>query len=99
MPVPSVNVVEFLAVLRVSSPSKKVGRLVISSKSNGGDSGNVLKILDAWVIREQPAVVYFNCGIHDTKEFIAIRKFQIVPEMYEANLRSIVHVSAKKRTP
>jgi lysophospholipase L1-like esterase len=64
--------------------------VVISSKSNGGDSGNVLKNLTAWVIREQPAVVHFNCGIHDTKKFIATGKFQISPEKYEANLRSIV---------
>jgi lysophospholipase L1-like esterase len=64
--------------------------VVISSKSNGGDSGNVLKNLDAWVIREKPAVVHFNCGIHDTKKFIATGKFQISPTKYEANLRSIV---------
>ena len=64
--------------------------VVISSKSNGGDSGNVLKNLTAWVIREKPAVVHFNCGIHDTKKFIATGKFQISPEKYEANLRSIV---------
>ena len=30
----------------------------------------MLKNLDEWVIRQQPAVVHFNCGIHDTKEFL-----------------------------
>lgn len=63
---------------------------VVSSQANGGDSGNVLKRLDEWVIREQPDVVHFNCGIHDTKRFKATGKFQVSPEQYEANLREIV---------
>lgn len=64
--------------------------VVIGPKANGGDSSNVLKHLDEWVIREKPDVVHFNCGIHDTKRFIATGKFQISPEQYEANLREIV---------
>lgn len=63
---------------------------VVSSKANGGDSSNVLKHLDEWVIREKPAVVHFNCGIHDTKKFTRTGKFQVPPEQYEANLREIV---------
>ncbi len=63
---------------------------IVSPKPNGGDSGNVLKNLEAWVIREQPRVVQFNCGIHDTKKFKATGKFQVSPEQYESNLRSIV---------
>lgn len=63
---------------------------VVSPKGNGGDSSNVLRQLDAWVIREQPAVVHFNCGIHDTKKFKATGKFQVSPEQYETNLRTIV---------
>ena len=43
--------------------------VIIMAKANGGDSNNVLKNLDEWVIRQQPAVVHFNCGIHDTKKF------------------------------
>jgi lysophospholipase L1-like esterase len=42
------------------------------------------------VIREKPAVVHFNCGIHDTKHFTATGKFQVSPEQYEANLQEIV---------
>src|SRR5437868_14711391 len=42
--------------------------LVVSAKANGGDSANTVKHLDEWVIRERPAVVHFNCGIHDTKK-------------------------------
>jgi len=64
--------------------------VVVSQKANGGDSRNVLKNLDQWVIREKPAVVHFNCGIHDTKHFKAMGKFQVSPEQYEANLRKIV---------
>ncbi|MBC8353771.1 MAG: SGNH/GDSL hydrolase family protein [Planctomycetes bacterium] len=63
---------------------------IISPKANGGDSSNVLKHLDQWVIREKPDVVHFNCGIHDTKKFISTGKFQISPEQYEENLREIV---------
>jgi lysophospholipase L1-like esterase len=64
--------------------------IVISPKANGGDSANVLRHLDEWVIREQPDIVHFNCGIHDTKKSKASARFQVPPEAYEANLREIV---------
>jgi len=64
--------------------------VVISPKPNGQDSRNVLKHLEAWVIKEQPAIVHFNCGIHDTKKFKTTGKFQVSPEEYESNLRNIV---------
>ena len=64
--------------------------VIVSSKANGGDSGNVLKNLDAWVIREQPQFVHFNCGIHDTKKFKTTGRFQVSPKQYESNLCSIV---------
>jgi lysophospholipase L1-like esterase len=64
--------------------------VVISPKPNGQDSRNVLKHLEAWAIKEQPAIVHFNCGIHDTKKFKTTGKFQVSPEEYEANLRKIV---------
>ena len=64
--------------------------VVLSPKANGGDSSNLLKHLQQWVLREKPAVVHFNCGIHDTKKFRATGKFQVAPEQYEANLRKIV---------
>ena len=64
--------------------------LVVSPKANGGDSSNVLKNLEQWVIRENPLIVHFNCGIHDTKKFKATDRFQVSPEQYEANLRTIV---------
>lgn len=64
--------------------------VVVSPKPNGGDSSNVLKNLDQWVIREKPAIVHFNCGIHDTKKFRQTGRFQVSPEQYAANLRQIV---------
>jgi lysophospholipase L1-like esterase len=64
--------------------------VVFSPKPNGQDSRNVLKNLDAWAIKQQPAIVHFNCGIHDTKKFKTTGKFQVSPEEYESNLRKIV---------
>lgn len=63
---------------------------VVSPQPNGGDSNNVVKHLQAWVIAEQPDVAHFNCGIHDTKKFKQTGKFQVSPEQYEQNLRKIV---------
>jgi len=63
---------------------------VVSPKANGGDSKRVLGNLEAWVLREQPDLVHFNCGIHDTKHFRKTGTFQVSPEQYEANLREIV---------
>lgn len=64
--------------------------IVFGPKANCGDSNNVAKNLDAWVIKQKPDLVHFNCGIHDTKKFPASGKFQVSPEQYEANLRTIV---------
>ncbi len=69
---------------------------VASPKANGGDSGNVLKNLKAWVLDAKPEVVHFNCGIHDTKKFTETGKFQVSPEQYEANLRQIVEQIRKQ---
>ena len=64
--------------------------VVVSPRPNGGDSANVLKNLEAWVLREKPAVVHLNCGIHDTKRFRETGRFQVSPDEYESNLREIV---------
>lgn len=64
--------------------------VVVSPKANGGDSSNNLRHLEEWVIREQPAIVHFNAGIHDTKKSKATGTFQVSPAQYEANLRKIV---------
>lgn len=64
--------------------------VIVSPEANGGDSSNVLRHLDQWVINQKPAVVHFNCGIHDTKKFKSTGKFQVSPEQYAANLRKII---------
>jgi lysophospholipase L1-like esterase len=64
--------------------------LVISVDANGGDSDNVLKHLDEWVIREKPAVVHLNCGLHDLKLSMKTKEHQVPREKYEANLKEIV---------
>lgn len=73
------------------------GKATISQpKANGGDSANVLTHLKAWAIDEQPEVVHFNCGIHDTKKDKDSGTFQVPPEKYEANLRQIVETLRKE---
>ncbi|MCA9047810.1 MAG: SGNH/GDSL hydrolase family protein [Planctomycetaceae bacterium] len=70
---------------------------IVSPAANGGDSSNVLKNLEKWVISEQPDVVHFNCGIHDTKFFAATQQHQVSPEKYAENLKRIVE-SIRSRT-
>lgn len=81
--------------IRLSYADAVVKRLagraeVVSPPANGGDSSNVLQRLEDWIVGEQPDVVHFNCGIHDTKFFVETKRFQVPPERYEANLREIV---------
>lgn len=64
--------------------------VVVSAKANGGDSGNVLKNLDDWVIGEKPDVVHFNCGLHDLKLSKKTKQHQVEPAEYEKNLKRIV---------
>ncbi len=68
-----------------------VGRAtVVTPKTNGGDTGKLLTNLNEWAIKEQPDVVHFNSGIHDTKRDQKTSKYNVPPEKYEANLREIV---------
>lgn len=64
--------------------------VVVSVKDNGGDSGNVLKHLDEWAAAEKPAVVHFNCGLHDIKLNKKSKEYQVSLEQYEANLKKIL---------
>ena len=63
---------------------------ILSQEPNGGDSGRVLEHLDEWAIRDRPAVVHFNCGLHDLKCSRADGTYQVPLAQYEANLRRIV---------
>ena len=63
---------------------------VFSPKENGGDSRNVLKHLDEWVIAQKPAVVHINCGLHDLRVDNATKVHQVPIAEYEANLRTLI---------
>jgi len=63
--------------------------VVVNPPSSGGDSRNVLENLEAWLIREKPAVVHLNCGLHDLKVSKQTKKHQVELTQYEANLRQI----------
>jgi lysophospholipase L1-like esterase len=62
--------------------------VVISAKPNGEDSGNVLRNLDEWVIKEKPDVVHLNAGLHDLK--LTDKKYQVPIADYERNLQTIL---------
>jgi lysophospholipase L1-like esterase/dienelactone hydrolase len=64
--------------------------VVVSSAANGGDSANVLKHLEEWVLREKPDVVHLNCGLHDLKQSKRDKRHQVDRKSYEANLKEIV---------
>src|SRR4051794_36308056 len=64
--------------------------VVVSPPANGGDSANVLAHLDEWVIRQQPAVVHLNCGLHDLKRSRADGRHQVEIDRYVEHLRRIV---------
>ena len=64
--------------------------VVINPPASGGDSANVLRNLEAWLVREQPAVVHLNCGLHDLKFSRKDQKHQVELAQYEANLRQIL---------
>lgn len=63
---------------------------VVSPAENGGDSANVLKHLDEWVIRRKPAVVHFNAGLHDLKTDSKTGAKQVGLDDYKKNLAEIV---------
>jgi len=62
--------------------------IVISPNPNGEDSGNVLRNLDEWVLKEKPDVVHINAGLHDLK--LKNNSYQVPLVQYENNLRTIV---------
>ncbi|CAA9257847.1 MAG: hypothetical protein AVDCRST_MAG77-2428 [uncultured Chloroflexi bacterium] len=63
---------------------------VVSAAENGGDSANVLRHLEEWVLRERPDIVHFNAGLHDLKVSKEDGRHQVPPDGYAANLREIV---------
>src|SRR5688500_10479630 len=62
--------------------------IVISPKPNGEDSGNILRNLDEWVLKEKPDVVHLNAGLHDLK--LKDQNYQVPLAEYEKNLKTIL---------
>ncbi|MFM7132418.1 MAG: GDSL-type esterase/lipase family protein, partial [bacterium] len=67
-----------------------------SPEENGGDSANVLKNLDAWVISAQPDVVHINAGLHDLKLDRKTGKHQVELADYKENMRKILERITKE---
>ncbi|GIW81045.1 MAG: hypothetical protein KatS3mg105_2852 [Gemmatales bacterium] len=63
---------------------------IISPRQNGGDSNNVLKNLDSWVIEQHPDVVHINCGLHDLRFRKKTKTHQVEPDQYRNNLQAII---------
>lgn len=61
-----------------------------SPEANGGDTSNVLKNLDQWVISVQPDVVHINAGLHDLKLDRKSGKHQVEIAEYKSNLEKIL---------
>jgi dienelactone hydrolase/lysophospholipase L1-like esterase len=64
--------------------------IVVSLPANGGDSANVLRNLDEWVVREKPDIVHLNCGLHDLKLAKKDKQHQVEIGQYTTNLKKIV---------
>lgn len=62
--------------------------IVVSPKPNGEDSGNVLRNLEEWVVKEKPDVVHINAGLHDLK--LKDKSYQVPLVDYEKNLKTIL---------
>ncbi|HEY3131426.1 MAG TPA: GDSL-type esterase/lipase family protein [Acidobacteriota bacterium] len=63
---------------------------IVSTTANAEDSGNVLRNLEDWVISEKPALVHFNCGLHDLKLSRERKQYQVDLGQYQKNLKQIV---------
>ncbi len=65
---------------------------------NCADTPTTLKGLDRWLAEAKPAVVHFNCGLHDLKLDKKTKAHQVPLDRYEANLKQIVE-RLRKATP
>ena len=63
---------------------------ILGIQGNGGDSSQILKNLDEWMINRDADLIHFNCGLHDLKFERDTKAYQQRLEVYEANLRKIV---------
>ena len=66
------------------------GKAEVISPAGAGDSAWLLKNLDAFVLREKPALVHFNVGLHDLRLDKKTKTHQVELDLYEKNLETIV---------
>src|SRR4051812_23954573 len=70
---------------------------VVTPGKEAGDSGWLLKNLDAFVLEHNPDLVHFNVGLHDLRHDRMKKTYQIDVDQYEKNLAAIV-ARLKKET-
>lgn len=75
-----------------------VAIVVHPGPENCADTPTTLKGLEKWTGVTKPAVIHFNCGLHDLKFDKAKKTHQVPLDQYEANLKEIV-AKLKKITP
>jgi isoamyl acetate esterase len=63
---------------------------IIGVEDNGGDSSNLLKNLDEWMINRKVNLIHFNCGLHDLKVDPKNGDYQQPLDVYKDNLTKII---------
>jgi len=63
---------------------------IIGIEDNGGDSNNLLKNLDEWIINQNADLIHFNCGLHDLKVDPKTGNHQQPLDVYKENLIEII---------
>lgn len=82
----------------VAKKLEGVAVVVHPGRENCGDTPTTLKALDRWLADVKPAVVHFNCGLHDLKLDRKTKTHQVPRGQYAANLTAIVE-RLRKATP
>lgn len=82
----------------VAKKLEGVAVVIHPGMENCADTPTTLKGLDRWLTDVTPAVVHFNCGLHDLKFDKKAKVHQIPPDRYAANLKAIVE-RLRKATP
>jgi len=63
---------------------------VWAPEQNGGNSTNIQKHLNEWIISQAADVVHINCGLHDLKRDFGADETVIPLLQYQANLRDFL---------
>jgi len=63
---------------------------IIGTEDNGGDSSNLLKNLDEWIINRDVDLIHFNCGLHDLRIDPKTGNYQQPLDVYKENLIKII---------